>query len=234
MRAMGKSRAVGAGIIAGAIATCALLGPAMAAAPQALAANDAAVCTAITAVATAPEAQSGAARLAQCCAPATTASGYSTMSTTTGYLSAKKAYTALNKFRTTKKIWYWNANNKTKTKFNTKKSNTLKPLKKNAALEKTAKKRAKELVKVFDHTRPDGTLCFTVYPSNMLALGENIAYGTAPLSGNQVTKLWQEDNYKYAGQGHRRNMLSKDFNVVGIACYSKGGVNYWVQAFGKK
>lgn len=226
-------RKASAKLALGAFTACALAGTCLTAPALAQASSDTEQSTIVVTTAAQP-AQSGAAQLAAESAPITAGTGYATLSTTKGYLSASKAYKALNKFRTTKKIWYWNANNKSKTKFNTKKSNTLKPLKKNAALEKTAKTRAKELVKSFSHTRPNGEQCFTAYPKNMMALGENIAYGTAPLSGEAVTKLWQEDEYKYAGQGHRRNMLSKDFNAVGIACYTKGGVCYWVQAFGKK
>lgn len=48
-------------------------------------------------------------------------------------------------------------------------------------------------------------------------------------SAKQVTEDWKETQYKYDGQGHRRNMLSVYFNSVGIACYMYEGVKYWVQ-----
>ena len=35
----------------------------------------------------------------------------------------------------------------------------------------------------------------------------------------------------YEGQGHRRNMLGKDFGAVGIACAYIDGRYYWVQEF---
>ena len=84
-------------------------------------------------------------------------------------------------------------------------------------LEGTAKIRAKELVSQFSHTRPNGSVCFTAYPQGMMAMGENIAYGFS--SAQAVTEAWKETNEKYSGQGHRRNMLSDDFNAVGIAGY---------------
>ena len=154
-----------------------------------------------------------------------------TMAASSGYVSATKAYTELNKFRTTKKVWQWNPGNKSKTYFNTKASNKLKALKKDAALEKTAKIRAKEIATKFSHTRPNGKSCFTAYPSYSWK-GENIAYGYN--SAKAVTEAWKETKEKYNGQGHRRNMLNKNFNAVGIACYNKNGTLYWVQCFGKK
>lgn len=43
---------------------------------------------------------------------------------------------------------------------------------------------------------------------------------------------WAEEDYKYGGQGHRRNMLYKKFKKVGVACYEVNGYKYWVQCFG--
>lgn len=147
------------------------------------------------------------------------------------YVSASAAYTHTNNFRTSKKVWQWNKDNKTKTYFNTKKSNTLKPLKKSAKLEKIAKTRAKEISKKFSHTRPNGQSCFSLYPKNTY-LGENIAYNHGG-DGKYVVEQWKESNQKYGGQGHRRAMLNSNFNSIGIACYEVNGVRYWVQCFAK-
>jgi uncharacterized protein YkwD len=148
------------------------------------------------------------------------------------YVDASNAYTYLNNFRTEANVWYWNKDDTTKTYFNTP-SNKLKTLSRDTSLENTAKIRAKELSEEFSHTRPDGRDCFTAYPKGMSTQGENIAGGTS-LTGKGATELWKETNYKYSGQGHRRNMLNSDFNVVGIAGYKKGDTIYWVQCFGKK
>ena len=159
------------------------------------------------------------------------------------YKDASNAYTQLNKFRTTKKVWQWNKDNKSKTYFNTKKSNTLKSLKRDSALEKTAKLRAKEAAQMYYkgksgmdlHTRPNGKSCFTAFPSGLIYRGENLAYGSkSMLDAKYVTVLWQENNYKYSGQGHRRNMLDKNFTHVGIACYEVNGMRFWAQCFAKK
>ena len=149
----------------------------------------------------------------------------------TGYADVSSAYTALNDFRTTRGVWYWNSNNKTKTVFNTNSNNKLGKLKRSKKLEDVARKRAQEISIRFSHTRPNGTSCFTAYP-DMKAKGENIASGQK--SVNAVMKSWKEEDQKYEGQAHRRNMLSKKFNAVGIACYqAANGKKYWVQAFGK-
>ena len=149
------------------------------------------------------------------------------------FLSASAGYKGLNKFRTTKKVWQWNANNKSRRYFNTKKSNKLKALKRDAKLEKVAKVRAKEIAKNFSHTRPNGKSCFTAYPKYR-CVGENICYSSGNLSAAKAMEMFKETKYKYSGQGHRRNMLDKDYNVVGIACYRYNGKTYWVQCFGRK
>jgi len=149
----------------------------------------------------------------------------------TGYRSVKAAYKELNKFRTTKKVWQWKSNNKSKKYFNTNSKNKLKPLKRRADLEKTAKKRAKELVECPAHTRPNGKEWYTVYPKRYKVVGENIAWGQR--TAKEVTEDWKEENCNYNGQSHRRNMLYKNFSYVGIACYEVDGYRYWVQCFGK-
>lgn len=148
-----------------------------------------------------------------------------------GNVSVGNAYTLLNKFRTSKSVWQWNSNNKTKKYFNTNSKNKLKALKRDPALEKTAQLRAKEIATKFSHTRPNGKSCFTAYPSYSRK-GENIARGYK--SAYYATEAWKETNCKYSGQGHRRAMLNKDFNVVGIGCYKKDNMLFWVQCFGKK
>ena len=141
--------------------------------------------------------------------------------------SASNGYTALNKFRTTKNIWYWNKDDSTKTVFNTNSSNTLSALTVNDELEAAAKVRARELATEFSHTRPDGTICFTAYPGSVW--GENIAYGYG-LTAEGAVEMWKEEGMTYSGQGHRRNMLGEYYNAVGIAGYHVDGVNYWVMA----
>lgn len=145
----------------------------------------------------------------------------------TGYMDTTDAYTELNNFRASSQAWYWNSDNRTKTNAVGK----LKSLKCDPQLEQTAKVRAKEIAQKFSHTRPNGKSCFTAYPDGLSAFGENIAAGQTTAA--EVTNDWKETGNKYAGQGHRRNMLSDKYNAVGIACYVQNGTCYWVQSFGR-
>lgn len=92
--------------------------------------------------------------------------------------------------------------------------------------------RAKEIVKSFSHTRPNGSGCFTVLDElgiNAGAKAENIAAGNK--SGEKTFNQWKEDNEPYSGQGHRRNMLSTSATKIGLAyAYDPNSTYkyYWV------
>jgi len=146
------------------------------------------------------------------------------------FVNVSDAYTYLNTFRCENGVWQWDEGDVTKTVFNTNSTNQLKPLVRYDALEETAKIRAKEIAQTFSHDRPDGTKCYTAFPSGLYAMGENIAYGQT--STYAVTEAWKETNDPYSGQGHRRNMLDPKFNCIGIAGYKINGIIYWVQDFG--
>ena len=146
------------------------------------------------------------------------------------FIDVNDAYVYLNQFRNENGVWQWNDDNTTKTVFNTNELNKLQPLARDLTLEETAKIRAKELVQLYSHTRPDGNDCFTAFPEGLTAMGENIAYGFTTIE--LVTEAWKETNEPYDGQGHRRNMLNSNFNCVGIAGYKLNGTIYWVQDFG--
>ena len=130
----------------------------------------------------------------------------------------------INDFRTGGNAWYWNSDNTTRTV-----KTGLGRLQYDTELEAVALVRAKEIAVRFDHTRPDGTDCFTAFPSGRSFMAENIAYGypTARLA----FEGFLEENDDYAGQGHRRIMLSSQATRVGIAAVEIGGVRYWVQEF---
>lgn len=86
--------------------------------------------------------------------------------------------------------------------------------------------RAKEIVRSFSHTRPDGRSCFTAAADSGLSYrmaGENIAYGYAAPA--QVVKGWMNS------EGHRKNILSSSFTKIGVGCYESSGVLYWSQFF---
>lgn len=95
-----------------------------------------------------------------------------------------------------------------------------------STLENAAYKRAKEIVQKFDHTRPDGSSCFTVleeYNISYRACGENIAYGQR--TPEEVMTAWMNSD------GHRKNILSENFGKVGIGYYVVNNTAYWVQMF---
>lgn len=102
------------------------------------------------------------------------------------------------------------------------KAEGLSALKMDEELLKTANIRVKELTQLFSHDRPDGTSCFTAFTRGG-AIGENIAYGyTSPKA---VMKGWMNSS------GHKANILSGDYNSIGIGCYYYDGAYYWVQCF---
>ena len=119
-----------------------------------------------------------------------------------GYLDVSQVYMQMNQFR---------------------QSNGLPALKRDTALENTAKVRAKECAQRFDHRRPNGTDCFTAFPKGYRCAGENIASGQETAA--EVIASWK------SSAGHRANMLDSGYRSVGIAAYRFNEVIYWVQDF---
>lgn len=104
--------------------------------------------------------------------------------------------------------------------------NGLSPLTKDSGAVKVAHVRAKEIVKSFSHTRPDGSSCFTAASEQGVtyrSAGENIAYGYS--SPEQVVTGWMNSD------GHRKNILSSSFSKIGVGCYESAGTLYWSQFF---
>lgn len=141
---------------------------------------------------------------------------------------ARTMLAMINAFRTGKDAWQWNEDDSEKVQVS-----GLLALNYDYNLEKIAMQRAMELVVAYSHTRPNGEECFTAYTKEYGKQGENIAIGSN-LTAAKAFELWQETNEKYAGQGHRRSMLSKDFQSVGIGYVYYKGCHYWVQEFGDR
>ncbi len=109
-------------------------------------------------------------------------------------------------------------------------SEGLSPLSACAGLQEASHTRAADLVAEYrsDHTRPDGSECFTVLTPlglSFSAAGENIAAGyQTPAS---VMAAWM------ASPGHRSNILSGEFTHLGVG-YGTGNRVYgqvWEQMF---
>lgn len=86
--------------------------------------------------------------------------------------------------------------------------------------------RAKELVTLFSHDRPNGKDCFSVIKDiQKFSCGENIAAG-------QTTATIVMDSW-WNSPGHKANILTEDFNHMGVGYKgtSSGYRNYWVQLF---
>lgn len=146
-----------------------------------------------------------------------------------GQSEARSIANMINDMRTSSTdAWYWNEDDTTKTT-----CSALSELAYDYDLERLAMKRAAEIALSYSHTRPNGGRSFSIYSeegiTNWRALGENIAAGY--LSAEAVNMGWREDNENYIGQGHRRNMLSADFNCVGIGHVYYNGYHYWVEEF---
>jgi len=156
---------------------------------------------------------------------------------------ARDMLALVNAFRiSTTDAWYWNSDDQTKTVFNDADGPALSELTYDYALEKVAMQRAAELAVMgpnnLSHTRPDGQDCFTAYDElgyNTGYMGENIALGSggSPCDNTAGTfTVWAEEDKDYAGQGHRRIMLSGNATTIGIGCVYYDGIYYWAMELG--
>lgn len=103
------------------------------------------------------------------------------------------------------------------------KKNGLSPLVWDPVLSEAALTRAAEVLKVFEHIRPDGRPISTVltdsYDYPYFSLGENIAVGF--FKSNRVMDAWMNS------PGHRGNILDPDLTHIGVGFYEGG----WAQLF---
>lgn len=94
------------------------------------------------------------------------------------------------------------------------------------ALANAAMTRSKEITVVFDHVRPNGSICFTVSSS---VSGENIAAGYA--NAQSFMNGWMNS------PSHNANMLNGSFKAVGISVFAAktayGYTYFAVQNFGR-
>lgn len=145
-----------------------------------------------------------------------------------GQTEARTILDMINEARTNSEYtWYWNMDDTTKTY-----CTDLKELKYDYDLERVAMKRAAEIALSYDHERPMGGYAWDTYKQENISYryaGENIAAGQTTAS--QVNFSWREDDKTYARQGHRRNMLSSDYNCVGIGHVYYNRTHYWVEVF---
>jgi uncharacterized protein YkwD len=94
-------------------------------------------------------------------------------------------------------------------------------------LMKAAARRAAELAKKYDHTRPDGREYHTVMPEfglNPVASAENVT-----CRGDDSALEVNEQFVNSAG--HKKNMLNAAYSRVGVGVYRDGKKYYWVELF---
>ena len=107
----------------------------------------------------------------------------------------------------------------------------LNTLKYSSKLQKAADIRAREIVTLFDHTRPNGASCSTAVTDDGIsfsAFGENIfmCSGVSNVTSKLIFDAWMDS------PSHRENILREGFMDMCIGIYSAGGSTYAVQLFG--
>lgn len=99
------------------------------------------------------------------------------------------------------------------------------PLYGSAIMQTAAAERAEECTELFDHTRPDGSSCFSVlsdYGISYTSAGENIAMGYE--SPEAVVSGWMHSD------GHRANILNENYQYIGVGV-ADSGTRCWTQIF---
>ena len=148
-----------------------------------------------------------------------------------GQTEARTIFDMINEMRTNPyDTWCWDAYDNKKIP-----CPNLEELKYDYDLERVAMKRAAEIALSYEHERPMGGKVWDIYNEEnikWLAAGENISVGHTTAA--EANLGWREDDKTYAGQGHRRNMLSSDYNCVGIGHVYYNGVHYWVEVFANR
>lgn len=102
----------------------------------------------------------------------------------------------------------------------------VKPLALSDELMRAAAVRSQEIIKVFSHTRPDGTSFTSIVSRHGRRIGENIAGGYQ--TPEDVVDGWMHS------EGHRKNILHPDFTELGVGyTYEENSQykHYWVQIF---
>lgn len=135
----------------------------------------------------------------------------------------------VNGFRQSEDAWYYTDNSMTEKTV----VEGLGALTYDYGLEQIAMKRALELVMLFSHVRPDGSRFYDLTYGGISSMGENLAMSSGGMLADASSAFvsWQETDYGYDNQGHRRNMLKEDWAAVGIAHLSIDGYDFWVQEF---
>lgn len=97
-------------------------------------------------------------------------------------------------------------------------------------LASVANLRVYEITSNFSHIRPNGSDCFSAFPSGYSFMGENLAEATGIISASDYAqgcvKYWMES------PSHRENILNSNYTHTAVAVYIYDGCMYAVQLFG--
>jgi len=104
----------------------------------------------------------------------------------------------------------------------------LEPVKISSVMNQAASVRAEELSELFSHTRPDGSICFTIFDEYNIPFmdlaAENIHAGSS--TPENAMESWMHS------EGHRANILDENAKYIGVGiAYSSGYPYYWTQLF---
>lgn len=107
------------------------------------------------------------------------------------------------------------------------------PLVMDYSMQKASDVRGKEIVTLFEHTRPNGSICFTALDEagiSYMTAGENIAWGQR--TPEEVMDSWINS------EGHYKNIINPSYGRIAVSCYYDPNSDiaswngcYWVQMF---
>ena len=106
------------------------------------------------------------------------------------------------------------------------KENGVSELTYNKEIQDAANLRAKEASESFSHTRPDGSSYYEVIEIDYNVAGENLIMADKEIAtAENLMEAWMNS------EGHRANILLKDFTGMAIGIYEKDSVVYAAQLF---
>ena len=98
------------------------------------------------------------------------------------------------------------------------------PIKWSSDLEYIAQLRAAEATVVQDHTRPDGTTCFSLTHNSVRAYSENLAWNYSGIMHG--IEQWYSEKKDYVNNtsgavtGHYTSLIDPDYTYIGLGCFS--------------
>ena len=96
----------------------------------------------------------------------------------------------------------------------------------NFDLQDAANTRAKECSILFEHTRPTGEDCYSVFNVDYNVAGENLIKADKPIAtAENLMKSWMESS------GHRANILLPEFTSMAVGIYENNDMIYASQLF---